>query len=117
MQAKEQSAMGGRSLSMKRNTLLPAVLVASLATALAQAQTVVPSRVRFPQHQPNRLSGQVLTPRTQSPRLATMVPPDLRVQCQPEADLLGATCGKLPVPLDRQRPAGAQIGIYFELYH
>jgi len=102
---------------MKRNTLLPAVLVASLATALAQAQTVVPSRVRFPQHQPNRLSGQVLTPRTQSPRLATMVPPDLRVQCQPEADLLGATCGKLPVPLDRQRPAGAQIGIYFELYH
>jgi len=101
---------------MKRNTLLPAVLIASLATVLAQAQTAVPSRVRFSQHQPNRLSGQALTPRTQPPRLATMVPPDLRVQCQGNAQLLGAACGNLPVPLDRQHPAGAKIGIYFELY-
>src|SRR6516225_9968020 len=99
--------MGGRSLSMKRNTLLPAVLVASLATALAQAQTVVPSRVRFPQHQPNRLSGQVLTPRTQSPRLASTVSPDvISVTCPSDAKQLGprATCGKLPVPLDRRHP-------------
>src|SRR6516162_4097222 len=101
---------------MKRNTLLPAVLIASLATVLAQAQTAVPSRVRFSQHQPNRLSGQALPPRTQPPRLATMVPPDLRVQCQGNAQLLGAACGNLPVPLDRQHPAGAKIGIYFELY-
>ena len=117
MQAKKRSVMGGRSLSMKRNTLLPAVLIASLATVLAQAQTVVPSRVRFPQHQPNRLSGQTLTPRTQSPRLATTVSPDvIWVQCPAEAHSLGATCGKLPVPLDRQHPAGAKIGIYFERY-
>src|SRR6516225_8096081 len=109
--------MGGRSLSMKRNTLLPAILIASLATVLAQAQTIVPSRVRFPQHQPNRLSGQTLTPRTQSPRLATTVSPDvIWVQCPAEAHSLGATCGKLPVPLDRQHPAGAKIGIYFERY-
>ncbi|MBV8146212.1 MAG: alpha/beta fold hydrolase [Gammaproteobacteria bacterium] len=103
---------------MKRNTLLPAIIIASLATALAQAQTVVPSRVRFPQHQPNRPSAQALTPRTQSPRLATMVSPDIWVTCPSDALNLdpAVTCGKLPVPLDRRHPDGAKIKIYFEVY-
>ena len=38
------------------------------------------------------------------------------VQCPPEAQALGATCGKLPVPLDRRHPEGQTIEIYFELY-
>jgi len=102
---------------MKRNIFLSAIIIASLATVLAQAQTVVPSRVRSPQTQPNSLSRQALTPRTQSPRLRTMVSPDvIWVQCSPEAQSLGATCGKLPVPLDRRHPAGAKIEIYFEVY-
>jgi pimeloyl-ACP methyl ester carboxylesterase len=38
------------------------------------------------------------------------------IPCQPDAQALGATCGELPVPLDRQRPQGAKIRIYFEIY-
>jgi pimeloyl-ACP methyl ester carboxylesterase len=83
----------------------------------AQPQTVVTPRVRLPQHQPNRLSRQGLTPRAQSPALSTAVSPDvIWVQCPPEAQALGATCGKLPVPLDRQQPGGEKIEIYFQLY-
>jgi pimeloyl-ACP methyl ester carboxylesterase len=36
-------------------------------------------------------------------------------QCPPEADNLGASCGYVSVPLDRLRPHGEMIGIYFEL--
>ena len=38
------------------------------------------------------------------------------VDCPPEAQDLGAMCGTLPVPLDRQHPDGEKIDIYFELY-
>jgi len=38
------------------------------------------------------------------------------VQCPAEAEILGAMCGYVPVPLDRQHPDRAKIRIYFELY-
>jgi pimeloyl-ACP methyl ester carboxylesterase len=47
---------------------------------------------------------------------ATASPDIVWVQCPTEAQALGATCGKLPVPLDRQHPDGQKIEIYFELY-
>jgi len=37
-------------------------------------------------------------------------------QCPEAAEDLGAGCGYVWVPLDRLRPHGAQIGIYFEVY-
>jgi pimeloyl-ACP methyl ester carboxylesterase len=37
-------------------------------------------------------------------------------QCPPEAQDLGASCGYIRVPLDRLRPHGKEIGIYFEVY-
>jgi len=103
---------------MKKTIVLTSLIIASLAlTVFAQAQTVVPPRVRFPQHQPHRLSRQGLTPRAQSPPLSTMLSSDvIWVQCPAEAQALGATCGKLPVPIDRQRPEREKIEIYFELY-
>lgn len=36
--------------------------------------------------------------------------------CPPDAAGMGATCGKVNVPLDRKRHELGQIGIYFELY-
>jgi pimeloyl-ACP methyl ester carboxylesterase len=47
---------------------------------------------------------------------STASPNIVWVQCSAEAQALGAMCGTLPVPLDRQYPNGQQIEIYFELY-
>ena len=38
------------------------------------------------------------------------------VQCPPAAIALKAACGTVTVPLDRSKPAGAKIPIYFEVY-
>jgi pimeloyl-ACP methyl ester carboxylesterase len=38
------------------------------------------------------------------------------IACSPDAQAQGAACGQLPVPLDRRRPNGPQIDVYFELY-
>jgi len=47
---------------------------------------------------------------------ATASPDILWVQCPAEAEMLGAICGYVPVPLDRQHPSRTKIRIYFELY-
>jgi len=47
---------------------------------------------------------------------ATAAPDILWVQCPAEAKMLGAICGYVPVPLDRQNPDRGKIRIYFELY-
>lgn len=75
---------------MKKTAVLPSIIIASLAlTVSAQPQTVARSPLRFPQHQPHRLTGQGLTPRFQTPHPA--VSPDvIWVQCPPEAQALGA---------------------------
>jgi pimeloyl-ACP methyl ester carboxylesterase len=38
------------------------------------------------------------------------------IQCVPEAQALGALCGYLPVPLDREHPDQGKLDINFELY-
>jgi len=38
------------------------------------------------------------------------------IQCPPDAQELGALCGTVPVPLDRNDPTQGTINIYFELY-
>jgi pimeloyl-ACP methyl ester carboxylesterase len=38
------------------------------------------------------------------------------IQCIPQAQTLGALCGYLSVPLDREHPDQSKIPIYFELY-
>jgi pimeloyl-ACP methyl ester carboxylesterase len=63
------------------------------------------------------ISQNPLAPRVQAPRPPATLSPDIVwVQCPVEAQALGATCGRLPVPLDRHHPEGEQIRIYFEIY-
>ena len=65
-------------------------------------------------HKP-RLPISHLLPR-QTPRPPASASPDVAwVQCPAEAEMLGAMCGYVPVPLDRQHPDQAKIRIYFEL--
>jgi len=47
---------------------------------------------------------------------ATASPDIIWIQCPAQAQILGAKCGKLPVPFDRAHPEGEKIEIYFELY-
>ena len=66
-------------------------------------------------HKP-RLPISNLLPR-QTPRPPASASPDVDwIQCPAEAEMLGAMCGYVPVPLDRQHPDQAKIPIYFELY-
>jgi pimeloyl-ACP methyl ester carboxylesterase len=89
-----------------------------LIPASAHSQIARPSQIqlgpRFPRHlssqNPSMQHAQALN------REATASPDVIWVQCPPEAQALGATCGQLPVPLDRQHPDGPKINIYFELY-
>jgi hypothetical protein len=86
-----------------------------LASAIRAQQMAPPPSARLGQRssQAPRLLGE----RIQSSTLpATASPEIIWVPCAPEAQSLGAACGKLPVPLDRRHPAGAKIEIYFELY-
>ena len=58
-----------------------------------------------------------LAARVQAPRPPATLSPDIVwVQCPVEAQALGATCGRLPVPLDRRHPEGEKVRIYFEIY-
>lgn len=102
---------------MKRRILLLLVMEAGLAlTVFGQAQTVVPPRVRFPRHQPSRLSRQGLTPRAQQSLLPTTATRAVIVADCLDAQALGGVCGYVPVPLHRDQPNGETINIYFELY-
>ena len=86
----------------------------------AKAQTSLPSRLRSNPRQARNFSAQSsFSTRSQESHLSAIASPDiLGVPCPAEATGLGlaVTCGYLPVPLDRQHPAGAKIEIYFELY-
>jgi len=85
---------------------IPASLFAQRPTTTAMQRQRQNSRL--PSSLPRR-SGEARLPATASPHI-------IWVQCPPEAQALGAMCGKLPQPLDRRHPNGPQIGIYFELY-
>ena len=49
-------------------------------------------------------------------RPASASPVVIWVTCPPDAQALGALCGTVPVPLDRNHPTQGTINIYFELY-
>jgi len=92
------------------------IILGSLAIPLARAQQVAsPPRTRLGQR--SSQASKLLGERTQRSILPAMASPDITmVQCPAAAQALGATCGTLHVPLDRQHPAGEKIEIYFELY-
>ena len=98
------------------------IAMAVLAVPLtAPAQVAAPNQqqhIKFVPHYPLSLpSGSSVAGRANEARLRAAASPDIIwVQCPPEAQALGATCGTLPVPLDRQHPDGPKINIYFELY-
>src|SRR5271157_2171908 len=89
-----------------------------LIPASAHSQIARPSQLqlgpRFPRHlrsrNPSMQHAQALN------HEATASADVIWVQCPAEAQALGATCGQLPVPLDRQHPEKETINIYFELY-
>lgn len=94
----------------------------ALSTAWAQGPTptpppsVRPPIVHFPRKpgvppipQPAR--------RAEAARLPASITPNVTwVQCPQDAETLGAMCGNVPVPLDREHPNKGTININFELY-
>jgi len=103
---------------MKRIRILLLILSLTMTGLAAAAQITPPSKFRLtPRYSPNLGSQSSLPIRTQEPHLPPTASPNIVwVQCPPEAQSLGATCGRLPVPLDRHHPDGKKIRIYFELY-
>ena len=95
------------------------VSVAMLLLSLpVQAQIASQWRLHA-NHSPPRpsVSRGGLAPLAQPPLLSNTASPDvIWVQCPPEAQSFGGTCGTLPVPFDRRLPDGATINIYFEVY-
>jgi pimeloyl-ACP methyl ester carboxylesterase len=89
-----------------------------LIPAPGHSQIARPSQIQLGPRLPRRLSSQ--NPSMQHAqalnRDATASPDVTWVQCPPPAQAFGATCGQLPVPLDRQHPEMETINIYFELY-
>jgi pimeloyl-ACP methyl ester carboxylesterase len=106
---KREDIMKNTTASIKCTVIFAALI---LTSDLADSQIAWPSRL------PSRLSSHgPATQRAQALNLQTTASPDiLWIQCPAPAKALGATCGKLPVPLDRQKPDGAKINIYFEQY-
>ena len=108
---------------MKRIGILMLILFTTLLSGeWLQAQRVTPLpgvNPRIPHSQ--RPSVAALAPqlmrRVGPARLpASATANVLQSTCPPEADALGAVCGYVPVPLDRNHPNQGTIKIYFELY-
>lgn len=89
-----------------------------LTPAWAHSQIARPSQIQLGPRSPRRLSSQNPSmPHSQALNREAVASPDvIWVQCPQPAQALGATCGQLPVPLDRRNPEKATINIYFELY-
>jgi len=104
---------------MKHKQILLLVIVMAFALAkLSQAQIDTPPKSRFPQNQSYRRNlHRTIPARAQPSHLPAAASLNIIwVQCPEEAQSLGATCGRLPVPLDHHHPDGEKIRIYFELY-
>ena len=103
---------------MKRIRMLLLILSLTMTGLVAVAQIAPPSKFRSSQRYSRNLGSRRSLPlRTQEPRLPATASPDIVwVQCPPDAQALGATCGTLPVPLDYHHPRGAKITIFFELF-
>ena len=106
--------MNSRMLCIAAFTLFPALVIpaARLAAQARQQQNNFVPRYTLRSRPQNSLPQGTKT--AQLP--ATASPEVVWVQCPPEAQALGAMCGNLPVPLDRQHREGKTIEINFELY-
>lgn len=103
---------------MKRIRILLLIISLTMTGLAAAAQIARPSRFRSTPRNSRNLGSQSSLPLpTQESRLPATASPDIVwVQCPAEAQSLGATCGRLPVPLDHRNPDEKKIRIYFELY-
>jgi len=103
---------------MKSTRTFLLILSLLIPGLVAVAQITPPSKFRLTPHDPRTLGSRSPLPlRAQEPRLPVTASPDIVwVQCPPEAQSLGATCGRLPVPVNHHHPDGEKIRIYFELY-
>lgn len=111
-----EDIMKTKVTSMKPGIIFFAALV--LIPASAHSQIGRPQQIQPGPRFPRRLSSQNPSmQRAQALNLQGMASPDIVwVQCPADAQALGAACGTLPVPLDRRRPDGPKIDIYFEQY-
>ena len=88
-----------------------------LSATLVALCVVSEGQVRRLTQSVRTISRNPIDSRAQATPLPASASPDIIwVQCPADAQALGATCGKLPVPLDRNDPQGSKIGIYFEIY-
>jgi pimeloyl-ACP methyl ester carboxylesterase len=107
---------------MKSTSIPLLILVGGLTTGWTEAATVVSSAKIGSgiQHRPELAHRKQISSGKQ--RIAqTRVPVSATknakwTTCQPEATDLGALCGTVDVPLDRDHPDQRTIAIYFELY-
>jgi len=91
-----------------------AILSVAVAAAAAQAQIAYQSKSKFRQR--SSPLSRSLVERPTGSSLPPVASPDINwVQCPAEAQALGATCGRLPVPLDRHHPEGKKVRIYLEI--
>ena len=108
---------------MKRIAILMLIVFTCLLSGeRLQAQRRIPQpnvNPRIP-HQLRKPAGPQLPQlhrRAEPARLpASATPNAIQVACSPDAEALGAACGYVPVPLDRNHPKQGTINIYFELY-
>jgi pimeloyl-ACP methyl ester carboxylesterase len=90
---------------------------ASYAPVWVNSNTLGNSQIQIGPRFPRRRSSQNPSMhQAQAWNRETTSPDVTWVQCPPEAQALGATCGQLPVPLDRQHPEREKTNAYFELY-
>lgn len=89
---------------------------ALLASFPSLGENLRPSEIqgqRIPRH---AVTQNIPALPVQPSSLVAVSPDIIWVQCPSPAQALGAMCGDLPVPLDRQDPDGPKINIYFEQY-
>jgi pimeloyl-ACP methyl ester carboxylesterase len=108
---------------MKRLAVVLLVLFTCLVSAgrlYAQLPTPTRNINRFIPHGPRKPTlpqVQPLLRRAGRPALPALATKDVvSATCPPDAATLGAVCGYIDVPLDREHPAQGTIPIYFELY-
>src|SRR3974377_583236 len=98
-----------------RHQVLLILLCGVLIATVTQAQRIA-SPLKSAHGRQGSASTGFVAARPQESSAPAVSPGVVWVQCSPAAEALGAMCGTLPVPLDRQHPNGPTIGIYFELY-
>jgi hypothetical protein len=93
-----------------RRVSIVSVFLIGIASSACSASSPPPTEVPAPRPQ------RVQLPVRKVHLLENATSDVVEVPCDSEARSLGATCGRVPVPLDRANPARETIDITFELY-